>query len=248
MKYPFATMTALGLLVSSATAAYASNSHVESALAGQGELSVFYQALLNTGVANELNENTEYTVFAPTNAAFTEIQPKNYPCFYSMQCRADVAAILRNHIVPRNETISRFAKWGGEIPTIGKNRLDVEEPFKDEYTVDGHRVLYLDESNSKFSGNEVSLYKIDGVIASDQELNAFHGQPYAGMPGTITQKTVTTYRTPVMYQSNDAAVSDGHMIPGGYSGISTTNTAPNESWDPDDDIETTTVTHTTVTQ
>ena len=65
---------------------------------------MFYQALLNTGVASELNENTEYTVFAPTNAAFTEIQPRAYPCFYSAQCRDGTGGCLaQSHRSPQRK-------------------------------------------------------------------------------------------------------------------------------------------------
>jgi uncharacterized surface protein with fasciclin (FAS1) repeats len=238
MKYPFAIITMLGLIGGMMTSAHATNSNVESSLADRGDLSMFYQALLNTGVAGELNEKTEYTVFAPTNAAFTEIQPRAYPCFYSAQCRAEVAAVLRNHIVPRNESIHDLSKWGGRpIPTIGTRSLYVEETYKDDYTVEGRTVLH------HAKGEEVSVYPIDGVIASDQELAQFRTQPVASNPvGTMMEKTVTTYRTPVAY----SIAPDRYLIPGGYPASPAVTRAPREL--PDDEIETTTVTRTTTTQ
>jgi uncharacterized surface protein with fasciclin (FAS1) repeats len=175
MKYLFATMTLLGLLAVSFASANAANSHVESALAKRDDLSTFHRALINTGVANELKENTEYTLFAPTNEAFAQIQPRAYPCFfsYSAQCRHEESAILRNHIVTRNENIRDLSKWGKGVATLGDRRLYVAEPYKGEYTVEGHHVL------SQSKGDKVSLYVIDAVMASDQEIALFPEPPVA---------------------------------------------------------------------
>lgn len=220
------------------TSAHATNRSVDSLLASQEDLSMFYQALLNTGVANELNENTEYTIFAPTNAAFTAIQPRAYPCFYSAQCRVEVAAILRNHIVPRNESINAFSKWGGNhIPTIGSRELYVEETYKDQYTVEGHSVLHQSE------GDRVSLYPIDGVIANKDELAQFRTQPVADNADTVTEKTVTTYRTPVTYP----VTSGGYAIPGGGPSAAPVVYRSQDEL-PDSASQTTTVTRTTTTE
>jgi len=223
-KYLFVATTVLGLMGSAIAPAHANNSEVENALASQSNLSTFYQALINTGVAGELHENTEYTVFAPTNAAFAEIRPNVYPCFYSVQCRDGVAAVLRNHIVPRNETISDFAKWGGDIPTIGNRTLYVEEAYKDQYTVEGHYVL------TRRVGDDVSLYSIDGVIASDRDLAMFRTRPVANSD-TVMYKTVTTHRTTVVTPQTTVITpgtttvvtpgySRGYLVPGGYNGTS----------------------------
>ena len=45
MKYPFTALTMLGLLAGSIGPAYANNSNVESALAGQSDLSMFTRRL-----------------------------------------------------------------------------------------------------------------------------------------------------------------------------------------------------------
>jgi uncharacterized surface protein with fasciclin (FAS1) repeats len=229
-------MTALGLLGAMIMPAHAANSSVESAIESQSDLSMFYQALLNTGVASELNENTEYTVFAPTNAAFTEIQPRVYPCFYSAQCRVELAAILRDHIVPRNETIHDLSKWGGNpIPTLGSRGLYVEETYKDQYTVESHNVT------GQSQGDKVSLYIIDGMIANNQELAQFRILPVVNNASTVTQKTVTTYRTPATYATTYADV------PGGYP-VAAPVVYRTSGELPDDATETTTVTRTMTTE
>lgn len=215
------------------------NRSVEGALADRGDLSLFYQALHTTGVANELNDNRGYAIFAPTNAAFTQIQPNAYPCFYAAQCRAEVAAVLRNHIVPRNKSISDFSKWGSDpIPTIGNRGLHVDEAYKDEYSVDGYSVLYQSR------GEKVSVYPIDGVIISDQELAQFRRMPVANTTGTVFEKTVTTYPSAV-YHDPYPLISDKYSIPGGYV------VAPDygrESGElPESTSQTTTVTRTVTT-
>lgn len=239
MKYPIAAITMLGLLGGMiATPASAANRNVESMLAEQGDLSMFSQALHNTGVANELNENTEYTIFAPTNAAFAAIQPRVYPCFYSTQCRTELAAVLRNHIVPRNETIRDLSLWGGNpIPTIGRRGLYVEETYKNQFTVEGRAVL------TQGGGERVSVYRIDGVIIGDQELAQFRTQPVADYNGAVTEKTVTTtYRAPAVYP----AVSGEYAVPGGGPAGPVVYVAPGET--PDNTVKTTTVTHVTTTE
>jgi len=203
-QYLVAVMTMLGVFVAVGGApANASNRGVEDALAAHNDLSIFYQALLTTGVARELKENTEYTVFAPTNEAFDVLRPNVYPCFYDTQCRTEVATVLRHHIVPENKSLPRFARWGGDIATIDNNRLEIEEPFIGDYRVDGHRVLDQNASNEFMHerGARVSLYRIDGVIISNQELASFRVQPVTNSSNTVTQKTVTTYSgTPVVYR------------------------------------------------
>jgi uncharacterized surface protein with fasciclin (FAS1) repeats len=244
MKYTLATVTMLSLLGGMIASANANNSNVEFVLESQGggNLTLFHRALINTGVARELNENTEYTVFAPTNAAFSEIRPRTYPCFYSMQCRSEVAAILRNHIVPRQETIKYWSTWGVPISTIGARGIHVEEAYKNDFTVDGHKVLHRNE------GDQVNLYIIDGVIANDRELAPFHRRPVAGTSDTVVQKTVTTRRT----SGASSAIPNGYLVPGGSPGTTVIYTNPDETIDtdemPDDTTQTTTITRTRTTQ
>jgi uncharacterized surface protein with fasciclin (FAS1) repeats len=238
MKYTLAVAAVLGLLGGMLASANANNRGVELALESQNDtLSIFHRALINTGVAGELNENTEYTVFAPTNAAFSEIQPRIYPCFYSAQCRKEVAAILRNHIVPRRETIKYWSTWGGPVSTIGPRGIRMEEAYKDVYTVDGHRVLFYSE------WGQANVYTINGVIADDQELALFHR-----CPGTDMHKKGTVHRR------RSGASYGGHhryCVPGGYPAVDTNIDSGEYVMDdemPNSTTQTTTVTRTGTTQ
>lgn len=209
MTNSLAILLLLSFLGGMTAPANANNSNVEFALRnyGGGNLSVFHQALISTGVASELNENTEYTVFAPTNAAFSEIHPRVYPCFYSSQCRGEVAAVLRSHIIPYRENIVSLSQRGRSVPTIGNARgIYVEEAYKNEFTADGHKVLYRSE------GDRVNLYTINGVIMDGRERAAFQAQPVANAPDSVTQRTVTVRRTSVTSPVN----SPYYLVPGGY--------------------------------
>jgi uncharacterized surface protein with fasciclin (FAS1) repeats len=192
MKRRYVMTIVLGIIIG-AGPAQANNRAVETAIQSHPELSTFYEALRSTGVLAELKEGTDYTVFAPTNDAFVQIDAHEYPCFYSAQCRAEVAAILRNHIIGDHYTITELVKRGGNpASTIGKEDLYVEEIFKGQYKAEGQPVRDTIET----SGSVVFL--IDGVITHGGELDQFKtlknpaaaGQPAAhlvpgGIPGEI---------------------------------------------------------------
>lgn len=186
MKYSITALTVLGALVS--TVAYADNVSVENAIKNRADLSTFYQALVNTGVNRELSENRRYTVFAPTNEAFARIRQDSYPCFYMTACRAEVAQILRNHIVPGDVYMADAVKQKGGVFSISNRKVNVSEPFRNDYAVDGQNVLYTSWFNSGI------LYKIDGVIANPRELSSLQFPDYAYLQGrevtTTTQKTI----------------------------------------------------------
>ena len=169
------TALTLALLVA-VVPAYAANSNVETILAGQQDLSMFYQALRTTGVAQELDAKTPYAIFAPTNAAFAKIQPQVYPCFYDIACRGKVAALLRDHIVPRNESLRVFAKEDEDIMTLGAHSLEVDKTYWHGYEVEDHRIL------AEEKGPNVSLYKIDTVIVDDDDLAPFRVHPMTNAP------------------------------------------------------------------
>ncbi len=167
MKCRLVMMVILGALIS-ASPALANNKAVEIAIRSHPELSTFYEALISTGVMNELKENEDYSVFAPTNDAFVQINAQEYPCFYSSQCREEVAAILRNHIIDEKYTIVELVKRGGNpASSIGKNDIYVEEPFKGKYQAEGHNVIAATETDGSI------VFPIDGVVLQDNELDQF---------------------------------------------------------------------------
>jgi len=172
MRYPLLKLLMLTsiLSVSTVVSAQANNSRVEEALKNRPDLSVFYQGLINTGVINELKENTSYTVFAPTNAAFDKLPPDKYPCFYSTTCQHQAAEILRNHIVPGEKHLSDLGTHPGGIMSlfaIDDEHIIASEPFKDQYEINGRKVI----SESQLLGGV--LYRIDGVLATPRDMVQF---------------------------------------------------------------------------
>ncbi len=153
-----------------ATSAQARNATVENALKSRPDLSDFYNGLVSTGVIDELKPDQPYTVFAPTNAAFDKISASSYPCFYSPQCKADVAQVLRGHIVPGEKHLSDIGTDKGGILSlysIDHQHITASEISPGTYTVEGCNVL----SENQLLGGV--LYKVNGVIADDKEMAKF---------------------------------------------------------------------------
>lgn len=169
MKNLFRYVTCAGLLagtVLGAAQAHAGNAAVENALRSRPELSSFYEALVNTGVLNELSPAQSYTIFAPTNDALDRISEAQYPCFYSAQCAPEVADIMRNHIVPGQVYVSDIINRQGVVFSIDRHSIAIAEPYQNQYTADGQPIL----SQTQTAGG--ILYRLDGMIASPQEMAA----------------------------------------------------------------------------
>ncbi|MFM9889499.1 MAG: fasciclin domain-containing protein [Rickettsiales bacterium] len=153
-----------------AAPAFAGNKTVENALKNRPELSSFYQGMINTGVLDELDPNTTYSIFAPTNTAMERISPEKYPCFYSQQCVEEVADIMRNHIVEGPVLFGH-----GSMPsaaysvdhthiTFGNRSASRNNTRVSNVTVNGARIT----RNSAMGAGQ--LYNISGVIANPQEM------------------------------------------------------------------------------
>lgn len=206
------TLVTATLLAAFATPALAANSSVENAIKSRSDLSSFYEALVNSGVANELEPGRHYTIFAPTNEAFAKITPADYPCFYSTACRAEVASVVRNHIVPGEAYVADIARLKGGVYSLDKRFVNIADENgisksnaisgKNAFTADGHRITYT----SWFGGG--LLYKIDGVIANERELSQFQYGPAVAV--VADQRTVTT----------------GRMVPGDTVTQTTVTTVP----------------------
>lgn len=209
MKHSLISLAALLSTVALATGAQANNATVEDAIKSRPDLSVFYDGLVSTGIFNELKEGQPYTVFAPTNDAFAKITREQYPCFYTTECKAQVAAILRKHIVPGEKHLADINPQSGGVLSlfsVDNQHISAAEPTKEKFTVDGAKVL----SENQLLGGEI--YRIDEVLASERDLAQFvapsvvvvHAPgtdlPPATPPGKIVTVTTTTAAThPIPY-------------------------------------------------
>jgi uncharacterized surface protein with fasciclin (FAS1) repeats len=172
MKQAFFSSTILSIVFTASlfSQANANNATVENALKARPELSNFYQGLVNTGVLSELKENASYTVFAPTNDAFDKISPEKYACFYSQACKADVAEVLRHHIVKGEHPVRTGSDQQGSINSlfsINDYHVIASEPFKDNFTINGVEI----KKENQLAGG--ILYSINGVLATPRELAVF---------------------------------------------------------------------------
>ena len=227
--YAFSLALLLGTTLLIPLPARAGNRNIEAALQSFGDLSGFYQALLNTGVINELTENQHYTVFAPTNAALAQITPQAYPCFYAPQCRPQIASLLRGHILMGRHDTPMLVTYGQGIQSLNGTTIHVREPYVNDFTVDNRTIL----SKTETGGNVI--YRIDGVLASPQDLAQFQTATYAQPappPVIVPTTTIATQRIMTTY---DPTTTPLEPNPANTAAEKTTTAAP------DNATETTTV-------
>jgi uncharacterized surface protein with fasciclin (FAS1) repeats len=172
-------------------AAQARNIELESSLRSLSDTSDFYNALVTTGVANELHDGEAYTVMAPTNAAFAALNRQNYPCFYQAQCRDLAAAFVRAHILEGRYPLQLLAR-SPRVETEGRQWVKVEEPFVNQYSVNGGTVL-----SEADAGNTI-IYRLDAFVVPQKNLAVFQTASYEPAPSdTLVTRTTTTYVMPV---------------------------------------------------
>ena len=172
MKYTLrgAALAGVALAALIAVPAEANNHVIEDALKSRADLSAFYQGLLSTGVIGELQEGKAYTVFAPTNDAFSKLTLQ-YPCFFAVECKAQAAEVLRNHIVSGERHLGDVGRGGMmSMFTLGGEHITASEPYRDSFEIDGRKVL----SQNQLLGSV--LYRIDSIIATPKEMVQFTGR------------------------------------------------------------------------
>jgi hypothetical protein len=160
-------------------------------LRSRAEISTFYNALVTTGVINELQPGKTYTIIAPTNAAFDKLTPEKYPCLYSEQCHKEIADVLRNHIVP--EEITFVGPTRGAVFSIDDMNLNLARDNMAKHNdpisnIAGHKIVKRGPVKGGF------LVEIDGVVASPSELamlTRLKMLPVAATPPSTVQETTT---------------------------------------------------------
>lgn len=140
-------------------------SYIEEKIAARPELSRFAEALQKTGISKELNQGESYSVFAPANSAFDALEDSAQSnldmCFLSENCKAELAKVLRNHIVPQEVS---YADPGlHAVHSIDGFTITLHEPRKGDRYANGKKVL---EQQGLFGGQ---LYVIDGLMQDTQE-------------------------------------------------------------------------------
>lgn len=141
--------------------AIAANAHIADALKHRENLSRFTDAMIATGVMDELEPHKTYTIFAPTNAAFGALSDVEYPCLSSFACKTELAEVLRNHIVAEPVTFTGPTK--GAVFSIDKTNINLGKEHGEVRTAHGFNIV----NRGQVIGGIIC--EIDGVITSAQE-------------------------------------------------------------------------------
>ncbi|WP_338241092.1 fasciclin domain-containing protein [Aurantiacibacter hainanensis] len=131
------------------------------------DLSVVSEIVSNAGLSGVFDGNAPYTVFAPTDEAFSALDVP----LEGEETRAARVAILREHIVPgylsREDIVAAIESAGGsvEMKTMGSNTLT--------FTRDADNLVVTSSDGSEasvegevMSGVNGSVIPIDGVLKS----------------------------------------------------------------------------------
>ncbi len=102
--------------------AQANNIQVEETIRSFGDLSMFYQAMINTGVISELQRRSSITRYLHRSMRrLSAIHPQAYPCFYAVRS----SAVRKSHhfcvihIVAGRHDLKDLKTYGQGIQTAG---------------------------------------------------------------------------------------------------------------------------------
>lgn len=119
-----------------------------------GIFRVFTQALEAAGLAENLKASGPYTVFAPTDEAFSRMRKSNREDLFKTQNQQSLQAVLRNHIVP-----------GKILSSELKRRDDVKTIKGDALRIESRAGIWVNEGQIVFPDLEASNGVIHGIDA-----------------------------------------------------------------------------------
>jgi uncharacterized surface protein with fasciclin (FAS1) repeats len=131
---------------------------------GAPEFTTLVAALQTAGLDSVLNDPGDYTVFAPTNAAFDALLTDRGITAADLLASPDLTNILLKHVVEGSvDSITAFTLNGTDVTTLNPDRETVKlEIDSDEFTVDGAEV---DEFDIRATNGIIHV--IDAVITLD---------------------------------------------------------------------------------
>jgi uncharacterized surface protein with fasciclin (FAS1) repeats len=138
------------------------------AIAGTGDLSTVSGALKDTGLSQVFDGAGSYTILAPDNAAFAKLGDAGRTLI-APDNRSQMAAVLRDHIVPGFLTLADIqsaidARHGvAKIATMGNHEL------KFTHSGSGLKITNEDGSEAMIAGDAIKAgngvaIPIDGVL------------------------------------------------------------------------------------
>ena len=115
------------------------------------------------GLTGELDSDTKYTVFAPTNAAFEKLDPELVSKLKSGEANDKLTAILKAHVVEGETLSSDIANGEMNVATLAGSDVAVTKT-DDSVMIDNATVVAADIQAS----NGV-IHAVDTVIMPDDE-------------------------------------------------------------------------------
>ena len=124
-----------------------------------GNFKTFLKAVDAAGLTATLQKPGPYTVFAPTDTAFTKLPAGTLDDLLKPENKARLVATISYHIAPGKLTAAELAK-ADEVKTLEGTEIDVDT------STDG-KVIEIDEA--KILGNDVEaangiIHAIDAVL------------------------------------------------------------------------------------
>ena len=127
--------------------------------AEENDLGEFVKAVKTAGLADALADGTQYTIFAPTDEAFTKFKEEKGEDWSAEQNVDELTKVLRSHIVvgdldrQRLETLDSAQVLTGSVVDISSENGELKI---------GDAKVVEDEIMS--SADNITIYTIDGVI------------------------------------------------------------------------------------
>lgn len=124
---------------------------------GSSDHTTLVAAVKQAGLVETLSGTGPFTVFAPTNEAFSKVPAATLDGLMKPEMKADLTKILTYHVVPGNLKVADFTD-GQELTTVQGQKLKIS--VKDgKVTINGANVTIADVVSS----NGVT-HVIDGVL------------------------------------------------------------------------------------
>uniref|UniRef100_A0A8C1TC09 Stabilin 2 n=1 Tax=Cyprinus carpio TaxID=7962 RepID=A0A8C1TC09_CYPCA len=128
-------------------------------LSGNGKFSQFKSLLEKSNVATVLEEEGPYTLFAPTNLAFTFLKPGYLDFLTSEEGKTRLLELMRNHIVSTSQLSASFLVSNPRAVTLADQVLTFNVTTAGQILVNGESVLELD-----VEAKNGRLHSLEGLL------------------------------------------------------------------------------------
>jgi uncharacterized surface protein with fasciclin (FAS1) repeats len=120
-------------------------------------LNKFTEAMKSTGLDQRFSETGNYTVFAPTDEAFSKLPPDKISALMKPENREHLKNLLLLHIVPGSFTVDDLRKANSLKTEVGRE-------LKVDFAQDSIKIENARLTEPKRKENAVCLYGIDAVL------------------------------------------------------------------------------------